>query len=153
MRSASSTTTIKGKVTNKGTDAPLANATVRLTGANTRTVTTDNAGLYSMTGLAPGATQIEVTLTGFAKAVIGAVVFVFTVVTLLAEVPRLAAFVTSLTPLDDAYDDSSLHFATDLPDPFEVLSQLQDNSRLGRQIRMKPELDVITLTVAPRAGV
>jgi hypothetical protein len=68
VRSTSSTATIKGKVTNKATDAPLMNATVRLTGANTRTVTTNNAGDYSMTGLAPGPTQIEVTLTGFAKA-------------------------------------------------------------------------------------
>jgi hypothetical protein len=68
VRATSSTATIKGKVTNKSTDAPLMNATVTLTGANTRTATTNNAGDYSITGLAPGATQIQVTLAGFAKA-------------------------------------------------------------------------------------
>lgn len=67
-RSTSSTTALKGKVTNRATDAPLMSATVKLTGANVRTVTTDNTGQYSMTGLAPGATQIEVSLNGFGKA-------------------------------------------------------------------------------------
>lgn len=71
VRATSSTATIKGKVTNKATDAPLMNATVRLTGANTRTVTTNNLGDYSMTGLAPGPTQVEVTLAGFARAAAG----------------------------------------------------------------------------------
>ncbi len=44
-----------------------------------------------------------------------------------------------LASLDEAYDESSLHFATDLPDPFEVLSQLQDNSRLGAAMVELPE--------------
>jgi RNA polymerase sigma factor FliA len=44
-----------------------------------------------------------------------------------------------LASLDDAYDDSSLHFATDLPDPFEVLSQLQDSDRLGTAMVELPE--------------
>jgi protocatechuate 3,4-dioxygenase beta subunit len=66
VRTTTSTTTIKGKVTDKATNAPIASATVRLTGANTRTVTTDNQGNYSMTTLAPGPTQIEVLRTGYA---------------------------------------------------------------------------------------
>lgn len=43
-------------------------------------------------------------LSGLASAVIGLVIFVFSVVTLLAEGPRLAAFVSALTPLDDRYE-------------------------------------------------
>ena len=68
VRTTASTTTIKGKVTDKATNAPIASATVRLTGANTRTVTTNNQGDYSMTTLAPGPTQIEVLRTGYATA-------------------------------------------------------------------------------------
>lgn len=44
-----------------------------------------------------------------------------------------------LAPLDDAYDGSSMHFATNLPDPFEVLSQLQDGDRLGAAMVELPE--------------
>lgn len=44
-----------------------------------------------------------------------------------------------LASLDDSYDDSSVHFATDLPDPFEVLSQLQDSDRLGVAMVELPE--------------
>lgn len=44
-----------------------------------------------------------------------------------------------LASLDDSYDDSSVHFATDLPDPFEVLSQLQDSDRLGIAMVELPE--------------
>lgn len=43
-------------------------------------------------------------LSGVASATIGLVIFVFTVITLLAEGPRLAAFVSELTPLDDRYE-------------------------------------------------
>ena len=44
-----------------------------------------------------------------------------------------------LSPLDEAYDDHSPHFATDLPDPFEVLSQLEDGSRLAVAMVALPE--------------
>ena len=44
-----------------------------------------------------------------------------------------------LASLDEIYDDNSAHFATDLPDPFEVLSQLQDNTRLGTAMVELPE--------------
>lgn len=44
-----------------------------------------------------------------------------------------------LSSLDEAYDDSSAHFATDLPDPFEVLSQLEDNERLAEAMIDLPE--------------
>jgi RNA polymerase sigma factor FliA len=44
-----------------------------------------------------------------------------------------------LAPLDEAYDDHSAHFATDLPDPFEVLSQMEDSIRLGEAMVRLPE--------------
>lgn len=44
-----------------------------------------------------------------------------------------------LAPLDEAYDDHSAHFATELPDPFEVLSQMEDSSRLGEAMVRLPE--------------
>lgn len=46
----------------------------------------------------------------------------------------LAGFVgeeIQLTSIDAAYDDSSAAFATDIPDPFAVLCQLEDGERLG----------------------
>lgn len=43
-------------------------------------------------------------LSGIATGVIGGIIFVLTVITLLAEGPKLAAFVTALTPLDDRYE-------------------------------------------------
>ncbi len=49
-----------------------------------------------------------------------------------------------LASLDEAYDDNSAHFATDLPDPFEVLSQLQDNTRLaGAMIQLPERLQLV----------
>jgi len=46
----------------------------------------------------------------------------------------LASFVgeeIQITSIDVAYDESSADFATDIPDPFAVLCQLQDGERLG----------------------
>lgn len=42
-----------------------------------------------------------------------------------------ASVETQISSIDAAYDDSSAAFASELPDPFVVLSQLQDNNRLG----------------------
>ena len=44
-----------------------------------------------------------------------------------------------LTSIDSAYDDSSADFASDLPDPYSVLSQLQDNDRLAEAMLDLPE--------------
>lgn len=49
----------------------------------------------------------------------------------LSELGNYASEEIQVTSIDAAYDDNSAHFATDLPDPFVVLSQLQDNDRLG----------------------
>jgi RNA polymerase sigma factor for flagellar operon FliA len=44
-----------------------------------------------------------------------------------------------LTPLDESYDDRSSHFASDLPDPFAVLCEMQDNVRLGQAMEVLPD--------------
>lgn len=44
-----------------------------------------------------------------------------------------------LTPLEDSYDDRSSHFASDLPDPFAVLCEMQDNARLGQAMEVLPD--------------
>ncbi len=49
----------------------------------------------------------------------------------LSDLGQYASEEIQVTSIDAAYDDSSAQFATDLPDPFVVLSQLQDNDRLG----------------------
>lgn len=56
-----------------------------------------------------------------------------------AELAQGSTSQIHLSSLDEAYDDSSAHFATDLPDPFEVLAQLQDNTRLGAAMIELPE--------------
>lgn len=56
-----------------------------------------------------------------------------------AELAAITAAQVHLTALDEAYDERSAHFASDLPDPFEVLSQLEDNSRLGEAMVRLPE--------------
>ncbi|MCL6251669.1 sigma-70 family RNA polymerase sigma factor [Altererythrobacter sp. KTW20L] len=56
-----------------------------------------------------------------------------------AELAASSTCQIQLSSLDEAYDDNSAHFATDLPDPFEVLSQLEDGSRLGEAMVQLPE--------------
>ena len=56
-----------------------------------------------------------------------------------AELAASSTAQIQLSSLDEAYDDNSAHFATDLPDPFEVLSQLEDNDRLADAMIDLPE--------------
>jgi RNA polymerase sigma factor for flagellar operon FliA len=44
-----------------------------------------------------------------------------------------------LTPLEESYDDRSSHFASNLPDPFAVLCEMQDNVRLGQAMEVLPD--------------
>ncbi len=60
----------------------------------------------------------------------------------------LAGFVgeeIQITSIDAAYDDSSAAFATDIPDPFAVLCQLEDGERLG--VAMEKLSDRLKLVV------
>lgn len=47
-----------------------------------------------------------------------------------AELGQYDSEEIQVTSIDTAYDDSNSAFASDLPDPFVVLAQLQDNDRL-----------------------
>ncbi len=47
-----------------------------------------------------------------------------------AELLAIEASGVKLTPIDDAYDESSLAFASDDPDPFEALCAAEDRDRL-----------------------
>ncbi|TIX51505.1 sigma-70 family RNA polymerase sigma factor [Alteraurantiacibacter aquimixticola] len=44
-----------------------------------------------------------------------------------------------LVSMETSYDDSSSAFASDLPDPFAVLCELQDNERLGEAMEALPD--------------
>lgn len=69
------TTAIQGTVTNADTGAPLAGATISLTGATTASTTTDAQGDYSIEGLNPGQTVVTVSLTNFQSATASTAVF------------------------------------------------------------------------------
>jgi len=47
-----------------------------------------------------------------------------------AELRAIEASGVKLTPIDDAYDETSLAFASDDPDPFEALCAAEDRDRL-----------------------
>jgi RNA polymerase sigma factor for flagellar operon FliA len=47
-----------------------------------------------------------------------------------AELLAIEASGVKLTPIDDAYDETSLAFASDDPDPFEALCAAEDRDRL-----------------------
>ena len=47
-----------------------------------------------------------------------------------AELLAIEASGVKLTPIDDAYDETSLAFASDDPDPFEALCAVEDRERL-----------------------
>ncbi len=67
--------TITGTVTDSS-DAVLPGATVTVTNIATnvaKTLTTNEAGLYSATSLIPGPYKVEASLTGFKRAVVGAI--------------------------------------------------------------------------------
>jgi hypothetical protein len=68
VRLAPSPTTgiLKGSITAQDSGLSLAGAVVTLTGANNQTATTDSSGRFEFSSLAPGATNISVTLSGYA---------------------------------------------------------------------------------------
>ena len=56
-----------------------------------------------------------------------------------AELLAIEASGVRLTPIDDAYDETSLAFASDDPDPFEALCAAEDRERLlhaARRLRL-----------------
>jgi len=68
VRLAPSPTTgiLKGSITAQDSGLSLAGAVVTLTGANNQTATTDSSGRFEFSSLTPGATNISVTLPGYA---------------------------------------------------------------------------------------
>lgn len=61
-----------------------------------------------------------------------------------AELRAIEASGVRLTPIDDAYDETSLAFASDDPDPFEVLCVAEDRERLiAAMIRLPDRLKLV----------
>jgi RNA polymerase sigma factor for flagellar operon FliA len=56
-----------------------------------------------------------------------------------AELLAIEASGVKLTPIDDAYDETSLAFASDDPDPFEALCASEDRDRLLRAMIQLPD--------------
>lgn len=56
-----------------------------------------------------------------------------------AELLAIEASGVKLTPIDDAYDETSLAFASDDPDPFEALCAAEDRDRLLRAMIELPD--------------
>ncbi|PLK24176.1 RNA polymerase subunit sigma [Porphyrobacter sp. TH134] len=56
-----------------------------------------------------------------------------------AELLAIEASGVKLTPIDDAYDETSLAFASDDPDPFEALCAAEDRERLLRAMIQLPD--------------
>ncbi|TAD78400.1 MAG: sigma-70 family RNA polymerase sigma factor [Sphingomonadales bacterium] len=56
-----------------------------------------------------------------------------------AELLGIEASGVKLTPIDDAYDETSLAFASDDPDPFEALCAMEDRERLIREMTALPD--------------
>lgn len=56
-----------------------------------------------------------------------------------AEIAGWSDAEVQLSSLDESYDDRNAAFASELPDPFAVLCELQDNERLGRAMVHLPE--------------
>ena len=56
-----------------------------------------------------------------------------------AEIAGWSDTEVQIASLDDSYDDRNAAFASDTPDPFAVLCELQDNERLGRAMVHLPE--------------
>ncbi len=56
-----------------------------------------------------------------------------------AELLAIEASGVKLTPIDDAYDETSLAFASDDPDPFEALCASEDRERLIRAMTQLPD--------------
>lgn len=61
-----------------------------------------------------------------------------------AELLAIEAAGVRLTPIDDAYDETSLAFASDDPDPFEALCAAEDRERLiAAMIRLPDRLKLV----------
>lgn len=56
-----------------------------------------------------------------------------------AELLAIEASSVKLTPIDDAYDETSLAFASDDPDPFEALCAAEDRARLLQAMIQLPD--------------
>ncbi|MEE4152958.1 MAG: sigma-70 family RNA polymerase sigma factor [Erythrobacter sp.] len=56
-----------------------------------------------------------------------------------AELLEIEASAITLTPIAEEYDEASAAFASDDPDPFEVLSQREDRGRLIAAMQRLPE--------------
>lgn len=56
-----------------------------------------------------------------------------------AELLAIEASAIRLTPIDDAYDETSLAFASDDPDPFEALCAAEDRERLIAAMTRLPD--------------
>ncbi len=56
-----------------------------------------------------------------------------------AELLTIEASGVRLTPMDDAYDETSLAFASDDPDPFEALCAAEDRDRLVQAMIALPD--------------
>jgi RNA polymerase sigma factor FliA len=56
-----------------------------------------------------------------------------------AELLSIEAAGVRLTPIDDAYDETSLAFASDDPDPFEALCAAEDRDRLLQAMIQLPD--------------
>lgn len=56
-----------------------------------------------------------------------------------AELRAIEAPGVRLTPIDDAYDETSLAFASDDPDPFEALCAAEDRARLLKAMIALPD--------------
>lgn len=56
-----------------------------------------------------------------------------------AELLAIEAAGVRLTPIDDAYDETSLAFASDDPDPFEALCAAEDRDRLLQAMIQLPD--------------
>lgn len=56
-----------------------------------------------------------------------------------AELRAIEASGVRLTPIEDAYDETSLAFASDDPDPFEALCAAEDRERLIRAMVQLPD--------------
>lgn len=55
------------------------------------------------------------------------------------DLRAIEASQTRLAPMDECYDESSMAFASDAPDPFEALTVMDDRERLAEALAELPE--------------
>lgn len=56
-----------------------------------------------------------------------------------AELRAIESSATRLTPIEECYDETSMAFASDAPDPFEALATMDDRAQLGEALARLPE--------------